>query len=78
MTIIAAIFTRLNDEMRLKNIQDIRKDISYRAKDFGLSPEKYVNSIGSITRSYIEQINRFMKAYNDQFVNIQTETKTKR
>ena len=57
--------------MRLQNIQDTRKEISYSAKDFGLIPEKYIDSMNSIVRSYIEQTNRFMKAYNDRFINIQ-------
>lgn len=71
VSVLSAIFIRLNNEMRLQNIQDTRKEISYSAKDFGLIPEKYVESMNSIVRSYIEQTNRFMKAYNDQFINIQ-------
>ena len=71
LSVLSAIFIRLNNEMRLQNIQDTRKEISYSARDFGLIPERYVDSMNSIVRSYIEQINRFMKAYNDQFMNIQ-------
>ena len=56
--------------MRLKNIQDVKKDISYGAKSFGQLPEKYAVSMNSIVRSYIEEINKFMKAYNDQFINV--------
>ena len=56
--------------MRLQNIQDVRKDISYSAKDFGQLPEKYVESMNSIVRSYIEEINRLMKVYNEEFINI--------
>ena len=58
--------------MRLQNIQDVKKDISYGAKDFGQLPEKYVENMGSIVRSYIEEINKFMKIYNDEFINIQS------
>ena len=71
LSVLSAIFIRLNNEMRLQNIQDTRREISYSAKDFGLIPEKYIESMNSIVRSYIEQINRFMKAYNDRFINIQ-------
>ena len=71
LSVITAIFIRANNEMRLKNIQDIRKDISYGAKDFGQLPEVYVGSMESIVRSYIEETNKFMKAYNDEFKNIQ-------
>lgn len=70
VSIISAIYIRLNDEMRLKNIQDVKKDISYGAKSFGQLPEKYAVSMNSIVRSYIEEINKFMKAYNDQFINV--------
>lgn len=71
VSVISAIFIRLNNEMRLQNIQDIKKDISYSAKDFGQLPEKYTNSMNSIVRSFVEETNRFMKAYNDEFINIQ-------
>ena len=71
LALITAIFIRANNEMRLQNIQDIKKDISYGAKNFGQSPEVYVTSMDSIVRSYIEETNKFMKAYNNEFKNIQ-------
>lgn len=57
--------------MRLQNIQDIKRDISYGARDFGQLPEKYAASMDSIVRSYIQETNHFMKVYNDEFINIQ-------
>ena len=71
ISVISAVYIRLNNEMRMQNVQDIKKDISYRAKDFGLMPEKYITNMSEIVRSYIEQINRLMKVYNDRFMNIQ-------
>ena len=71
VSVLAAIYIRVNEKMRLQNIQDVRSDISYGAKDFGLLPEKYVSNMNSIVKSYIEEINKFMKAYNDEFINIQ-------
>ncbi|MBR1539782.1 MAG: hypothetical protein IJ629_01135 [Clostridia bacterium] len=76
ISVITAIFVRLNNEMRLENVQEIRRDISYGAKDYGLLPEKYVNSMDSIVRSYVQEINKFMKAYNDEFMNIQNVLKS--
>ena len=76
LSVVTAIFVRLNNEMRLENVQDIRRDISYGAKDYGLLPEKYVNSMDSIVRSYVQEINKFMKAYNDEFMNIQNVLKS--
>lgn len=57
--------------MRLQNIQDVKKDISYGAKSYGQLPEKYDETMNSIVRSYIKETNKFMKAYNDEFINIQ-------
>lgn len=57
--------------MRLQNIQDVKKDISYGAKSYGQLPEKYVETMNSIVKSYIQETNKFMKAYNDEFINIQ-------
>ena len=57
--------------MRLQNIQDVKKDISYGAKSYGQLPEKYDDIMNSIVRSYIKETNKFMKAYNDEFINIQ-------
>ena len=71
LAVITAVYIRLNNEMRLQSIQDIKKDISYGAKEFRQPPEKYVTSMDSIVRSYIQETNRFMKAYNDEFKNIQ-------
>lgn len=71
-SISTAVYLRLNNELRLKNVQDIRKDISYGAKYYGQTPEKYTTAQDSIVRSYVEQINKFMKMYNEAFVNIQT------
>lgn len=76
LSVITAIFIRLNNEMRLDNIQSVRKDISYGAKSYGLLPEKYVTSMDSIVRSYIQEINKFMKSYNDEFMNIQNVLKS--
>jgi len=76
LSVITAIFVRLNNEMRLQNIQDIKKDISYGAKDFGQLPEKYTTNMESIIRSYIQEINQFMKVYNDEFINIQNILKS--
>ncbi len=70
VAILAAIYIRVNDELRLQNVKDVRKDIAYGAKDFGQLPEKYVGSMNSIVKSYIEEINRLMKIYNDEFINI--------
>ena len=75
LAVITAVFVRLNNEMRLQNIQDVKRDISYGARDFGQLPEKYVTSMDSIVRSYIQETNRFMKAYNDEFANIQNVLK---
>lgn len=75
LSVITAIFVRINNEMRLKNIQDVKQDISYGARDFGQLPEKYVTSMDSIIRSYIQEANRFMKSYNDEFANIQNTLK---
>jgi len=71
LAVITAIYVRLNNQMRLQNIQDIKKDISYGAKEYRQPPEKYITSMDSIVRSYIQETNRFMKAYNDEFMNIQ-------
>ena len=76
LSVITAIYVKLNNEMRLQNIQDIKKDISYGAKDFGQLPEKYTASMESIIRSYIQEINQFMKVYNDAFINIQNILKS--
>ena len=57
--------------MRLQNIQDVKKDISYGAKSYGQLPEKYDENMNSIVRSYIKETDKFMKAYNDEFINIQ-------
>lgn len=76
LSVVTAVFVRLNNDMRLENMQDIRRDISYGAKDYGLLPEKYVNSMDSIVKSYIQETNRFMKAYNDEFMNIQNVLKS--
>lgn len=75
LSVITAVFVRLNNEMRLKNVQDIKKDISYGAKDYGQLPEKYVTSMDSIVRSYVQETNKFMNAYNDEFMNIQNVLK---
>ena len=76
LAVITAMFVRQNREMRLQNIQDVRQDISYGAKDFGILPEQYVTNMDSIVRSYIQEANRFMKAYNDEFINIQNILKS--
>lgn len=57
--------------MRLQNIQDVKKDISYGAKSYGQLHEKYDETMNSIVRSYIKETDKFMKAYNDEFINIQ-------
>ena len=36
LSVITAVFVRINNEMRLKNIQDVKQDISYGARDFGV------------------------------------------
>lgn len=75
LSVVTAVFIRLNNQMRLENIRDIRQDISYGAKDFKQPPERYVTSMDSIVKSYIQEANRFMRAYNDEFMNIQNTLK---
>lgn len=76
LSVVTAVFVRLNNQMRLQNIQDIKKDISYGAKNYKQPPEKYVTSMDSIVKSYVQETNRFMKAYNDEFMNIQNVLKS--
>lgn len=69
----SAAFIRANNDMRIQNLQDIKLDIAYGAKYYGQMPEKYIASQDSIVKSYIEQINLFMKYYNDEFMNIKSK-----
>lgn len=70
--VVSAVFVRTNRDMRFKNMQDIKSDIRDGAKFYGQLPEKYAVRQESITKSYVEQINRFMRQYNEQYINIQT------
>lgn len=67
-----AVYIRLNNDMRLQNIQNIKKDISYKAKEYKRPLEKYTTNIDNIIKAYVEEMNRFMKAYNEEFMNIQS------
>lgn len=71
--VMSSIYTRKNRDLRLKNISDIDKEFSTKGKMYNQSPEKYTVSQVSIKRSYVEQINRFMREYNLRFMNIQNE-----
>lgn len=73
LAVITSIFIRDNNEMRLQNLQDVKKDISYGAKDYGQTPEKYNEIMNEIINSYIEEADIFMNAYNDEFLNIQNK-----
>jgi len=66
----SAVFIRKNDELRLNHIIDINNDIIQGAKTFGQKPEKYVSSQDSIVKSYVEEINKFTKVYNEEYINI--------
>lgn len=72
-TVSSAVFVRSNDELRLKNMKEVREDIKFGAKNFGLAPEKYTAREQSIVNSYIEPINRFMKTYNEEYMNIKNK-----
>ena len=71
--VISSIYIRKNRTLRLKNILDIDKEFTIQGKKYKQSPEKYTVSQVSIKRSYVEQINRFMKEYNLRFMNVQNE-----
>lgn len=71
--ILSSIYIRKNRTLRLKNILDIDKEFTTQGKKYKQSPEKYTVSQVSIKRSYVEQINRFMKEYNLRFMNVQNE-----
>lgn len=71
--IMSSIYIRKNKELRLKNMSDIDNEFVTQGKIFNQSPEKYTVSQVSIKRSYIEQINRFMREYNSRYTTIQTE-----
>lgn len=71
--IMSTIYMRKNRELRLKNLWYIENDFRTQARIFSQSPEKYAVSQESIKKSYIEQINRFMKEYNNRYMSIQSE-----
>ena len=71
--VVSSIYIRKNRTLRLKNILDIDKEFKEKGKIYKQSPEKYTVSQVSIKRSYVEQINRFMKEYNLRFMNVQNE-----
>lgn len=71
--IMSTIYIRKNKELRLKNIWDVENDFRTQARIFNQSPEKYTISQESIKRSYVEQINRFMREYNSRYISIQSE-----
>lgn len=71
--VMSSIYIRKNRDLRLKNILDIDKEFNIKGKLYNQSPEKYTVSQVSIKRSYVEQINRFMKEYNLRFINVQNE-----
>ena len=71
--VMSSIYIRKNRALRLKNILDIDKEFVTQARVYKQSPEKYTMSQMSIKKSYVEQINRFMKEYNLRFMNVQNE-----
>lgn len=70
--LVSAVFVRTNIELRLQNIKEVEGEIINGAKYYGILPEKYVGMNESIKKSYIEQINKFMKSYNEQYMGIQS------
>ncbi|MCI8308671.1 MAG: hypothetical protein HFJ45_00285 [Clostridia bacterium] len=72
-SVMSAIFIKTNDELRINNIKEIQTNMANKAKAFGVSPEKYIVRQESIIYSYIEQINKFMKSYNDEYINIKNK-----
>lgn len=71
--VMSSIYIRKNRSLRLKNVLDIDKEFIEQGKKYKQSPEKYTVSQVSIKKSYVEQINHFMKEYNLRFVNVQNE-----
>jgi hypothetical protein len=69
-SICSAMFIKTNGLLRFNNRKAIRDDIRTSAKSYGVKPEKYMTSEESIINSYVEPINKFMKAYNQEFINI--------
>lgn len=72
-SVISAVFIRKNDELRFNNMIEIQEDIKQGAKTFGQQPENYAASQDSIIKAYVEQINKFMKTYNQAYINIKTK-----
>lgn len=68
MMVFATIFIRSNNDMCLNYIQNIKKDISYGAKRYRQSTDKYINKMDYIIRLYIIEINKFIKIYNDDLI----------
>lgn len=56
----------------LKIKKRLEKIFILGAKTFRQLPETYALSEESIIKSYVEQINKFMRSYNEQYLNIQT------
>ena len=71
--ILSSIYIRKNKELRLKNLWEIENEFRTQGRIFNQSPEKYTISQESIKKSYIEQINRFMREYNSRYMSIQSE-----
>jgi hypothetical protein len=69
-SICSAMFVKINGLLRFNNRKAIRDDIHASAKSYGVKPEKYASSEESIINAYTEPINKFMQAYNQEFINI--------
>ena len=71
--ILSSIYIRKNKELRLKNLWEIENEFRTQGRIFNQLPENYTISQESIKKSYIEQINRFMREYNTRYMSIQSE-----
>ena len=75
LAVITSLFVRENSDMRLENLQELKRNISYGAKNYGQNIEEYKGNINEIIKTYIDETNKFMSAYNEEFLNISKKFK---